>query len=386
MKRKNNERVICLKRKIVWTHVFVILGMIMLVISQTPSAVSADVLTLDLYNQRGGQGPNQPSGNFAPGETVELSALLKYNGDPVENKPVGFEVTNPTGEIVLIRSDMTDANGIAKINFTVTGMCFSELYGKWSALAVSTVSALIANDTLTFNVTGPYLDLYTQKPEPYNGRGPHQPSDMFARQEEVILYAEVHYDCEPVEYKFVAFEVKDPNGTTIIYRTNATDENGIATTRFRLASNATFGTYFAIATVDISNKTAYDTLTFKVGWIVELTGIETVDQYGNAADIFARGEQIYFNLTAKNMALVSKTATFTVTIYDECNVPIGQVILHNCVLTPGPAKTFLFNMKIPRWASVGSGVAFANVYTDLPYLGGVPWYHEQSTVFLIVQL
>jgi len=385
MKCENIELVMYLKRKLVWTHIF-ILGMIMLTICQTPSAVYADTLTLDLYNQRGGQGPNQPSGSFAPGETVELAALLKYNEEPVENKPVGFEVIDPLGEIVLIRSDMTDANGIANINFTVIGMCFPGLYGKWSALAISTVSGLVANDTLTFNVTGPYLDLYTQKPEPYSGRGPHQPSDMFARQEEVILYAEVHYDCEPIEYKFVAFEVRDPNGTTIIYRTNATDQNGIATTSFRLASNATFGTYFAIATVEISGKTAYDTLTFKVGLIIELIEIETVDQYGNPTDTYARGEQIYFNLTAKNVALVSKVATFTIAIYDEHYVPIGQVILHNCMLTPGPTKTFLFNTKIPQWASIGSGAAFANAYTDLPYLGGVPWCLEKSTTFLIIQL
>jgi len=360
--------------------------MIMLVVSQTPLTVCADTLTLDLSNQRGGQGPNQPSGSFAPGETVELAALLEYNEDPVENKPVGFEVRNSLGEIVLIRSDMTDANGIARINFTVIGECFPGLYGTWSALAISTVSGLIANDTLTFNVTGPYLDLYTQKPEPYSGRGPHQPSDMFALQEEVILYAEVHYDCERVEYKFVAFEVRDPNGTTIIYRTNATDQNGIATTSFRLASNATFGTYFAMATVEISGKTAYDTLTFKVGWIIELIEIRTVDQYGNPTDTYARGEQIHFNLTAKNVALVSKAATFTVAIYDEHNVPIGQIILHNCILTPGSAKTFLFDIKIPRWASVGSGAAFADAYTDLPYLGGVPWCPEKSTTFLIVHL
>lgn len=375
-----------LKRKPVWTRVFIILGMVMLVVSQTPLTVCADTLALDLSNQRGGQGSNQPSGSFAPGETVELAALLEYNGEPVENKPVGFEVRNSLGEIVLIRSGMTDANGIARINFAVIGACFPGLYGTWSALAVSTVSGLIASDTLTFNVTGPYLDLYTQKPEPYSGRGPHQPSDMFTLQEEVVLYAEVHYDCEPVEYKFVAFEVSDPNGTTIVYRTNATDQNGIATTRFRLASNATFGTYFAIATVEISGKTAYDTLTFKVGWIIELIEIKTVDQYGSPTDTFARGEQIHFNLTAKNVALVSKAATFTVAIYDEHNVPIGQIILHNCVLTPGPAKTFLFNIKISQWACVGSGAAFVNAYTDLPYLGGVPWCPEKSTTFLIVQL
>jgi hypothetical protein len=127
-------------------------------------------------------------------------------------------------------------------------------------------------------------------------------------------------------------------------------------------------------------------LTFKVGWIIELIEIKTVDQYGNPTDTFARSEQIYFNLTVKNMALVSKVATFAITIHDEHNVPIGQVILHNCVLTPGPAKTFLFNTKIPRWASVGSGAAFANAYTNLPYLGGVPWYPEQSTIFAIVQM
>ena len=360
--------------------------MVILVISQIPSTVTADILTLDLYNQRGGQGPNEPSGSFAPGETVELAALLKYNEEPVEYKPVGFEVMNPIGEIVLIRSSMTDANGIAKINFTLTGECFPELYGTWSALAVSSVSGIIANDTLSFNVTGPYLDLYTQKPEPYSGRGPYQSSDMFARQEAVILYAEVHYDCQPIEYKFVYFEVRDPNGTIIIYRTNATDQNGVATISFRLASNTTFGTYFAIATVEISGKTAYDTLTFDVGLIIELIGIETVDQYGNPTNIFARGEQVYFNLTVKNVAWVSRVATLAIVLYDEQHVPIGQVVLHNLVISPGPAKTFLFNAKIPRWATIGSGVAFADAYTDLPHLGGVPWCPEKSTVFLIVGL
>jgi hypothetical protein len=207
---------------------------------------------------------------------------------------------------------------------------------------------------------------------------------MFARQEEVILYAEVHYDCELVEYKFVAFEVKDPNGTTIVYRTNATDQNGIATTSFRLDSNATFGTYFVIATVEVSGKTAYDTLTFDVGLIIELIKIETVDQYGNPTDIFARGEQVYFNLTLKNIALLSKVVTLTVVLYDEKHVPIGQVVLHDLVISPGPAKTFLFNTKIPKWAFIGSGMAFANAYTDLPHLGGVPWCPEKSTTFVIV--
>ena len=378
---------VSLKRKqLLCILLFLILGIALIKISQTSTIASAESLAIDLYNQRGGQGPNEPSESFAPMETVELTAALTYCEEPVEYKLVGFEVKNPVGEIVADRSNMTNEHGLAKINFTITGECLPEIFGTWTALALASVAEQTVNDTLAFKVTGPYLDVYTQKPEPYSGRGPNQPSDMFAPQEEVILYAEAYYDCEPVEYKFVVFEIRDPSGETLIDRTNATNEYGIATTRFRLASNATFGTYTVLAGVEILGKTASDTLTFNVSWIIEIMKVETVDQYGNPKNNFARGEHMYFNLTAKNNALVPKLITLTVVIYDEQSVPIGQVVLHDWVIPPNPTEIFIVNLQIPKWACVGVSTVFANAYTDLPQLHGVPYCPETSTTFQIVKL
>ncbi len=374
-----------MRQKLVCIYLFLILSVTVLGISQTPPIASAEGLLIDLYNQRGGQGPNEPSGDFAPRETVELTALLTYNGEPVEYKLVGFEVRNAIGELVLDRSNMTNAYGLARINFTIIGECLPELFGTWTALALTSVAEQKVNDTLTFEVTGPYLDVYTQKSEPYSGRGPNKPSDMFARQEVVILYAEAHYDCEPIEYKFVVFEVLDPSGETLIYRTNATNQYGIATTRFRLASNATFGTYTVLARVEILGKTAEDTLTFEVGWIIEIVNVETVDQYGDPKKTFARGEEVYFNLTAKNLALVPKVMTFTVAIYDEQSVPIGQIVLHDWVMPSKSTEIFIVNIQIPGWACLGISTAFANAYTDLPQHQGVPYCPEKSTTFQIVK-
>jgi len=225
--------------------------------------------------------------------------------------------------------------------------------------------------------------VYTQKPEPYSGKGLNQPSDAFAPQEEVILYAEAHYDCELVENKFVVFEVRDPSGETLIDRTNSTNQYGIATTRFRLASNATFGTYAVLAMVEILGKTASDTLAFNVSWIIKIMKVETVDQYGNPKNNFARDEHVYFNLATKNMALVPKIITFTVVIYDEQNVPIGQVVLHDWVIPPGTSQFFIINLQIPKWAYIGVATVYANAYTNLPTTGGVPYCPEASKEFLI---
>ena len=374
-----------MRKQLLSIHLLLIFGIAMLKPSQALPVASAEGLAIDLYNQKGGQGPNEPSGDFAPGERVKLTALLTYYGEPVEYKLVSFEVRNPIGEVVLDRSNITDVNGLAGINFTIRGdwECLPEIFGTWTALAVASVSEQTVSDTLIFKVTGPYLDLYTQKPEPYRGKRPNQPSDSFAPQEEVILYAEVHYNCEPVEYKFVAFEVRDPNGEMLIGRSNVTNQYGIATTRFRLASNATFGIYTVLATVEVAEKTANDTLTFEVGWIIEIMKVETVNATGAAKTNFARGEHMYFNLTAKNIAFVSKTATFTLVTYDEQGVPIGHVVLHNWVISPGTSQFYIIDLQIPKWAYIGVAAVYANAYTNLPTTGGVPYCPEISITLLV---
>jgi hypothetical protein len=340
-------------------------------------------LAIDLYNQKGGQGPNQPSGGFKPGDIVILSAFLTYNGSPVEYKPVMFEVRDASGETVLYRSNFTDANGVASINFTIYVDCLPHIIGTWMAVALSTVSEVKVSDTLTFNVAGLFLDVYTQRPEPYSGRGPNAWSDAFAPQEEVILYGEAHWNCEPIEYKFVTFEVRDPTGVVIDYRVSPTNQHGVANASFRLPSNATFGVYTVFGSVEILGEIGTDTLFFRVGWIIGNLKVMTVDETGAAKTFFARGEHIYFNLTAENIAFTHRVVTFTVVAYDECGVPIGCGVLQGFIIRPGASQIFVISVQIPRWAFVGVAFVYANAYTDLPTAGGVPYCPEVSTTFMI---
>jgi len=343
-------------------------------------------LAIDLYNQKGGQGPNQPSGGFKPGDIVVLSAFLTYNGSPVEYKPVAFEVRDASGETILYRSNFTDANGVASINFTIYVDCLPHIIGTWMAVALSSVSEVKVSDTLTFNVAGLFLDIYTQKPEPYSGRGPNAWSDAFAPQEEVILYGEAHWNCEPIEYKFVTFEVRDPTGKVIEYRVSPTNQYGIANASFRLPSNATFGIYTVFGSVEILGEIGTDTLLFRVGWIIENLELLTVDETGAAKIFFARGEHIYFNLTAKNIAFTTRTATFTVVAYDENRVPIGVVVLHGFIIRPGTSQIFMISIEIPTWAYVGTATAYADAFTDLPTAGGIPYCPEVFTIFTITSI
>lgn len=350
-----------------------------------------DGVAIDLYTQKGGQGRNQPDGAFALGEIVILTALLTYNELPVQNKLVGFEVSDAGGEVVLDRSAFTDANGLATVNFTIPILCLPDLpnvFGKWTALATASVSQQNVNDALTFTVRGPYIDVYTQN-QPYSGQGPNQPSDAFAPQEEVILYAYVSYSCELQQNRPVRFYVINPKGEIVLDRTAFTNSVGIANISFRIPwpcenpEGTIFGTWKVVGTVSILDLSAEDTLTFEVGWIVEITKIKTVSSTGAEQTSFARGEHMSFNLTAKNIAYVSKMVTFTIIAYDERNVPIGCVVLLDWVIPSGLSKFFIIDLQVPNWAYIGVGTVYASAYTSLPQTGGVSYCPEIYTIFII---
>ena len=343
----------------------------------------------DLYNQRGGEGLYEPSGNFAPSEKVQLYTLVTYNSEPVINKLVVFEVRDPTDATVLARSSETNEYGVAEVNFSIPVAGTPEkIIGTWTVFIVTSISEHTLSDTLTFRVTGIMIDVYTQKPDPYSGKGPNMPSDAFGPQEEVILYAYVTYDMEPVVYKMVAFEVIDPRGG-VFYRTNTTDTNGIAVVKFRIPWPGTedptqlFGVWHVRAWVEVAGLVVEDRLTFKFGWIIEIKALRTVDYMGQNKSSFARGEHVFFNLTVTNIAFVSKVGTFTVTVYDAEGVPVGFAMVQGLAVSPGILETFIIDLQIPDWAFFGPSTAYANAYTSLPQYGGVPYCPEKS-VFLTI--
>jgi PKD repeat protein len=227
---------------------------------------------------------------------------------------------------------------------------------------------------------GARLELTSNK-EPYNGFGPGQPSDAFAPQELVILYAKVTYNGEPVANKLVGFQVNDPNGTPVIFRTNVTDDTGLTWVEFRLPSDPPFGEWLAIAKVEVAQVIVGDTMPFKVGWIVEIVSVEP------GASSYAKNAMATFNVRVNNIAFTTKNVTLTITVYDACGVPIYATSFPGWTIE-GEAvnKEFQFiDILIPQWAFISPPAAwvYVNAYTALPLDGGVPYCPEASAWFTI---
>jgi parallel beta-helix repeat protein len=307
--------------------------------------------------------------------------------EPIYNQPAAFNASksyDTDGVIISYTWNFGDGN--------ITTVTNPMIVHTFTALGDYTVTLTVTDNDLLTNSTSHLvrvllykldIDIYTQHPKPYSGRGPNQPSDAFEPQSKVILYAEVAYNYEPVENKQVAFAVTDPNGELVLSRSSNTSANGIASIDFTLASNAPFGVYTVLASVEVSERKANDTLTFLMGWIIEIINIETVDQYGEPKNIFAKGEQIYFSVNVKNIAFTAKNATLTVGVHDERGqtIDVADILLE---VPPGTHEyNLIFNVEIPHWTLVGSASAHACAFTNWPWLGGVPYCPEMSTSIYI---
>jgi hypothetical protein len=121
-------------------------------------------LAIDVYTQYtspyGGQGPNAVSDMFGPQQQVELFALVTYNGYPVQQKLVAFEITHKgaTQTYDTLRQATTDEYGVAHISFRIPWPCTdpaNEIFGEWDVIATVEVAEQVKNDTLKFWVWWP---------------------------------------------------------------------------------------------------------------------------------------------------------------------------------------------------------------------------------------
>jgi PKD repeat protein len=309
--------------------------------------------------------------------------------EPIYNQPATFNASksyDTDGIIIKYAWNFGDGTPIVEETDPIVTHVFTAP-GNYTVTLTVTDNDLLTNSTSKLVKVLLYkleIDVYTQHPDPYSGKGPNQPSDAFAPQSKVILYAQVTYNYEPLENKEVSFTVIDPDCIEILYRSSNTSSDGIAMVDFRLASNATFGTYLVFASVEVSERKANDTLTFRMGWIIEILNVNTVDQYGEPKNMFAKGEHIYFSLDTQNIAFTPKNVTFTVSIYDITNQTIGvaDVALE---VPPGTSEyNIILNVEIPRWTIIGSSTTHVNAFTNWPWLGGVPYCPEVKAFFTII--
>lgn len=234
------------------------------------------------------------------------------------------------------------------------------------------------------------IDLFTQK-KPHDGKGLNKPSNAFAPQEEVILYAHLTYHGVAVADKLVAFEIYGPvnpfNNITF-RRTATTNASGIATIDFRIPwptekhETIIFGNWAVYAGADIAEVRVEDTLTFKVGWIVEILSVATVDADFQPQTVFGKGTCVSVELALRNIANVSKMVMLAVIAYDELGIPFANIMIDDFEIQPGENYTYS-ELQIPEWAVIGEATLNASVYTAPLTEGGLPYCPEVSTTFWI---
>ena len=121
-------------------------------ITVLPPAMGAQI---DLYCQRvpyDGTGPNVEADAFAPQELVILYAKVTYNGDPVANKLVAFQVNMSNNEALIYRVAMTNGTGIAETEFRIPSNPPGLPVSDWMAWATVDVAETTVADTMPFKV------------------------------------------------------------------------------------------------------------------------------------------------------------------------------------------------------------------------------------------
>jgi len=253
------------------------------------------------------------------------------------------------------------------------------------------------NDTVMHSIEqtkplGCRLDLYTStnrwcgQVTPNVGIGINEPCDALSPDVNVTLFAEVTWNGAPRMHVLVAFEVLDNRNSCVLYRTAETDKDGIARIWFRIPTPcevSNFGKWIAYATAKIQDVKQEDRMPFDVGYVITLELVLTdKDTYYAPCDWISIGVEL------KNIMWIPKNVTLVAVAYDDCDVPIGQVIVP--ITVPGGRYCNPYHMyveiypgiHVPQWTYVGTrGKLYVSAFTTLPRLCGVAYCPEISKTF-----
>jgi hypothetical protein len=103
---------------------------------------------IDVYTDRGGNGPNTSSEPYSRNETVNLYASVSNGTNPLENSLVAFAVYRPTNKLILLTTNESDASGIAQESFRIPPV--NESIGPWRVIVSVRIKDQVFIDTLTF--------------------------------------------------------------------------------------------------------------------------------------------------------------------------------------------------------------------------------------------
>ena len=281
-------------------------------------------------------------------------------------------------------------------NYSVKGTYYLKAYCFAANMPLALAWHNLTNVVNVIEVPKTGIDVYQVRPEGNEGEGPDVPGRPYDPQALVTLEAFVFYGGDAVQAKIVAFEVT-VGLECILYRTDYTDENGIASIQFRIPNlcweyggpDELFGKWDVFVDVDIAQVKYNDTMQFDVGYIITLSNMVSVKSCTEptAEEMFKKAEYVSFNVTITNIDWKYISAVIILVVYDENQVPIGQEIIQQSVANGefcSPyVTTICISLLIPKYAYVGAGTGYINAFTAIPSECGLPWCPEVSDSFLI---
>ena len=239
--------------------------------------------------------------------------------------------------------------------------------------------------------SGSNVDLFTNK-TPFDGKGANQTCDAFAPQEKIMLYALATYNSEPVCNRRVSFSVTGPSNpymNVTIVRVASTNGSGMAECWTRVpwpsdhGEEITFGIWNASASVDTAGLWATDSMPFRVGWIVRVESLTTLNNHLDPQTEFPILSTVVFDLIVDNIAFAEKSINITINVQDAFGRIVVQTMLMNVFSQPGESRFLVYGL-IRGTARVGIATANASAYILWPKNEPVANSPSVSTTFAIL--
>jgi len=206
------------------------------------------------------------------------------------------------------------------------------------------------------------VDVYTQR----GGVGANVSSDSFKPGDTIFLNASLIFQGAPVPGIIVQFITYDPHGTPTA-RNSVSGPDGVALLNFTLPANPVFGNYVTLASATINGNSYNDTVSYQVGWLINIIQIVLCNCTGYAQAQFPRGSLVYLNITLQNIAFSPKQLFLHLQIYDGSTNPVGTDWI-NYAIPAGKTNVFM-GFRIPYWSISGVGQIYVAAY-DKPFWVG----------------
>jgi len=215
------------------------------------------------------------------------------------------------------------------------------------------------------------VDVYTQR----GGVGANVSSDSFAPGETVFLNASLIFQGAPVPGIIVQFITYDPHGTPT-GRNTVSGPDGVAAINFTIPSSPVFGNYVTIASAAVNGNNYNDTVSYQVGWLINIIQAVLLNSTGGVQTQFRQGTLAYLNITLQNIAFSPKQLFLHVQSYDGPGYQVSTDWIR-CAM-PAGLTSILMGFRIPYWTISGVGQVYIAAYDKPLWDGGSPYCPENS--------